>query len=94
MSTNWLKDKSIEEWDSSDDEYIEEEMNGSLEWMNHDSEYGMEMPSSMRKYKDKYAHDSDSSDGEDPEIADDDEMVSVKSPTGALRKRVPTNKRR
>jgi hypothetical protein len=97
MSTNWLGDKrGTGKWnlayDSSDDDELDEQ-----DWLgpggNKNYDYEEEMPTrgTTRKYKDKYSHDSDSSDGEDPELADDDEMVATK--TGTTRKRIPTKKR-
>ena len=105
MSPNWLADKREgpfwDQYDNDSDEGEEEEedeLEGEPDWLgpggnnNYDFEEEMPSRSTTRKYKDKYSHDSDSSDGEDPELADDDEMVALKTGT-TTRKRIPTKKR-
>jgi hypothetical protein len=96
-SKNWLGDKratgklKVMNDSSDDDEDDEQDWLGPGGNRSYDSEEEMPSRGTTRKYKDKYSHDSDSSDGEDPVLADDDEMVAAK--TGTTRKRIPTKKR-
>lgn len=85
--------KGGESWDFEEEASDEDDEEDPKDWQGFMDYEEEEMPSrsTAKKYKDKYSHESDSSDGEDPDLADDDMMVSTK--TAVTRKRIPTKKR-